>query len=370
MDAKKELADLKAMVARSEAGLGVSPFVPVQEKTVAAICDFYLAAGCPKRKGKPREGKQLAEEIRRVENVKRHIGERNVERLSAEDCDDYAKARKLEIQRKKKFEGDRAIDLELAAFSGALRHARRNPKKTGVRINPLADRPRYRDSAEVVHCRDLQPRNGDELHRLARFFFDTEESEALGWELLFQALTGLRTAELLQFRMDAQTEEQAGFVRDGILFFPVSRTHKGVAQFIRIHPALSDCLKAHRQWHLDRFSGSPWFFPGRDPAAHVDEGALAHALKRACKLLKLPHRTPHGLRSFHVNCLRSQGIADSEIALRIGHKSGGKLIVEVYGEYRAQQLDWMPADPEKNPPAWNMFAAGDGKIIELSSAAI
>jgi hypothetical protein len=56
-----------------------------------------------------------------------------------------------------------------------------------------------------------------------------------------------------------------------------------------------------------------------------------------------------------VNVQRSKGKPDSEIALRIGHRTGGKLIVQVYGEILPYKLTWSPEDVE---PAWSIWAPG------------
>jgi hypothetical protein len=54
-----------------------------------------------------------------------------------------------------------------------------------------------------------------------------------------------------------------------------------------------------------------------------------------------------------VNVLRSDGIEDHEIALRIGQKSAGKMIVDVYGERRPDKIGFLPM---KGPPAWEEFS--------------
>ena len=65
-------------------------------------------------------------------------------------------------------------------------------------------------------------------------------------------------------------------------------------------------------------------------------------MRRVCAKLEIPKCSPHGLRSYFVNVLRSQGVSDSEIALRIGHKSGGRLFVDVYGEILPHRLPFLP----------------------------
>jgi hypothetical protein len=76
------------------------------------------------------------------------------------------------------------------------------------------------------------------------------------------------------------------------------------------------------------------------------------------------------MRSYFVNVLRSDKDADgipkmpdSEIALRIGHKSGGKLIVQVYGEVLPNKLTWLPE--KKEDVAWRHFTTGREIQMEL-----
>jgi hypothetical protein len=65
-----------------------------------------------------------------------------------------------------------------------------------------------------------------------------------------------------------------------------------------------------------------------------------------------------------VNVLRSEGITDAENALRIGHKSGGAIIITVYGERRPDKIGFLPA---KNPPAWQEFLAGQpANVVQFS----
>jgi len=151
--------------------------------------------------------------------------------------------------------------------------------------------------------------------------------------------------------MDGKGPSDPGWIHDDHLFLYRSETHKGTASFIDIHPALKETILAHRAWKMEQYPESPWWFPSPTKEGEcVHDSGLKQALRRACKSLKLPHRTVHGLRSYFGNVLRSQGKADWQIALQIGHKSGGKLIVETYGEVLPVKLEWMP----KGKSAWQI----------------
>jgi len=54
--------------------------------------------------------------------------------------------------------------------------------------------------------------------------------------------------------------------------------------------------------------------------------------------MKLPHITPHGLRSYFVTKARQSGLTDAEIAALIGDKSGPAIIVHTYGDLRPDHL--------------------------------
>jgi integrase len=317
--------------------------------------DFYEASGCPQRNEKPRTGKQLLDEQRCVTNLKRHLGRIPWTKLGLEDLRTYHAKRLDEIEAGP---GHRTVEIEERALSAAFRWAVKNHRRTGVDKNPVAhDRTPHCSADTIRHCRDVMPDNADELHALARSLFDSRQSEVLAWQLLFESMVGQRTSEILRLRMDAAAAYEPGFISSNHLYLHRSLTSKGTFPYIDIHAALRDCLTAHRHWHQERFPKSPWYFPspfgaGAEP---VRADALTHALRRVTAAMGLPHRTSHGLRSYYVNVLRSQGKLDAEIALRIGHKTGGKLIVQVYGEILPYKLTWLP---ETSDPAWSIWTPG------------
>jgi integrase len=99
---------------------------------------------------------------------------------------------------------------------------------------------------------------------------------------MFEAFTGLRTCEALRMRMDAQPYEAGWITNDGkSLCVRRAKNQEAVNPFVRIHEGLAAWLKAHREWHQQRYPDSPWFFPNyRDPDNKcANSGALGHALK-------------------------------------------------------------------------------------------
>jgi integrase len=355
--AKKERAKLASDLAMSKSGMAENPLRV--GKRVGDLIEFYREAGCPKRDEKPRAGVQLVAEKARLDLLKEWWGERRVNTITQEDCRDYHADRRKQIGGGR---GDRSVDLELATLSAVFRWAARNARKTGVTANPLAEgRVKFRHAGDVLHCRSRQPVDAEELHALARCLFGHHGSEVLGWQMLFEAFTGQRTHEVLRLRMDAVpgdpgsvTEDSSGAFRyrvpgaKGVLHLYRSRTHKGTYGYAEIHPALGELLAAHRLWHRQRYPDSPWFFPSRDRQQAAGVSSLTQALRRAARVIGAPPRTSHGLRAYAVSAFRTLGISDADIALLIGHKTGGRLIVDTYGEIRPERVNWMPA----GEPCW------------------
>lgn len=356
--AQLEVGKHRSDQALAKIGRAADPYSRASVATVDELADFYVESGCPKRNEQQRNGKQLEEEKRRVDNLKRHLGPKMWTKITLEDLREFHRLRIAEVAHDRGQAGHRAVELEEHCLSAVLRWAARNHRRTGVTHNPIGhDRPRHQTSDQVRHCRDTMPANADELHALAAALFDEPKSEALGWLLVFEAMIGQRIGELLRLRVDAHNDKEPGHIGGRHLWLYRSQTHKGTFPYADIHAALRDCLDAHQAWHQARYPKSPWYFPSHvDKGAQpVDSGSLSHALRRICPLLGQPLRTSHGFRSYFVNVLRSQGKPDAEIALRIGHKSGGKLIVEVYGEILPYKLTWLP---ESGDPAWSIWIPG------------
>jgi integrase len=361
--AKIEVGEKRSQQGLAKIGLAHDPYRAVQRAAlVGELIDFYIECKCPRRNEQVRTGPEFDGEKRRLDHLRKFFGNRSADKTTIEDSRDYHHYRKQQIKRGP---GDRSVMVELATLSNVFRWALRNQRRTGIASNPIEHgRIQFCRSETVRHCREVQPASGDELHDLARFLFGNPRSEVLGWQALFEAFIGQRTKEILRLRTDATERYQPGFVEGRHLWLHDSKTHKGTFPYVEIHAALRDCLAAFQIWRQSHLSRSPWYFPSlHDPGKPADPTSLTHALGRACKAMGIAHRTSHGLRSYYVNVLRSQGKSDAEIALRIGHRTGGKLIVEVYGEILPVKLSFMPKD---GPPAWSIFApAASQKPVQL-----
>jgi integrase len=247
----------------------------------------------------------------------------------------------------------RACELDIVTLASACRWAYRNPDQTGLLRNPMPmDRPRFAPTKQ--HCRERQPSNALELHLIAKEMMKVQRTAIFGWMTLFLAFTGLRIGRAREFKWDA-TNHEAGHFDGECLWVGVSNTHKGVFPFIRLHEALTQWYQAFKEWRMHNNIASPWYFPSpQNPAHPVGSQSLEHAMRRICEKLSFKKCSPHGLRSYYVNVLRSQGVMDSEIALRIGHRSGGRLIVDVYVEVLPHSIGFLP---EPTAIAWDSVTA-------------
>jgi integrase len=371
--AREEIQRKASEHRRAKLGLCRDPFErPV---TVAELARQWREIGCPDRRRQAREGKALSETLRQLTNLDRIVGTLSPAQVTVAVCDRYHDARLREIahQATHRGPGHRTIELELCTLSNLLQWAARAGHTP---YNPIAQgRPVYRQN--VKHCWETMPASDEELHTLATFLLEDDRSQPCGWQLLLEALTGCRTSEILRLRWDAIKLGhlgQPGHIDDRCLY--VQRSKRGIDPYILLdvlpgHSPLRDCLTALRAWHDDRCPRSPWFLPGRDPRHPLDAGSLGHALDHAAQTLGLPHRTSHGLRAFHVRALRSLGVDDSEIAKRLGQRSGVALVETTYGWSEPGWFGGRKCDfvPDGQPAAWAPWLVTRAdNLVELKNA--
>jgi hypothetical protein len=337
---------------------GSAAYQKVLMTTVGEVILNYREAGCPDRFRDERPADTKAAEETNCDNLLEFWEDIPVAIVSVAVFDRYCDTRKKTIT-KKGCSGNRTVDLELNTLRNAFLWACRCELIPQI---PLSGRwPRYHSSKKVKHCREFKPHDAAELHRIAQRLFEWARSEVLGWQVLFEANTGLRTVETLRLRFDAEPYEPGWVTPDGkSLCVRRAKGQESVNPFVRIHEGLSSVLAAMRRWHKERWPNSPWYFPSpMDPSKPIDKSALCHALRRLRKSSKGPDGaildgflkrkiTSHGMRAWYVTVRRSHGIPDNQIAWEIGHTSGGQTLAEVYGGA---------------PPHW---LAGDGPKLRWS----
>lgn len=366
-DARAEIMLLQTNHDRAQRGLCEDPFS--DGITFDALAAQFGAAGYPSSR-RTAGSAQVRSHVSRLSEFFR--GKR-LHQIDVVSRNEYHAWRLKRITRGA---GHRAVELELSTLNTMLRWGASHIRGARVDLSTLVA-PRFRSS--VRHCTEVMLRSDEELHMLANHLLGDPRTETCAWQVLFEALTGCRSGEILELRMDAVVD-QPGHVGDRAL--AIRREKGGTFPWVLLdvlpgHSPLRDLIAAHRRWHADRFPTSPWYFPGRTPADHSDPGRLAHALPVAAKTLGLPHRTCHGLRAYYVATLRSLGIDDSEVSKRLGHRSGVGLVERTYGEPRpgwfgSKAQDFVPAAGGDNPVpiAWSGWLDAAPNIIPIAGGAL
>lgn len=351
--------------------------------SLAELAQLYVAAGCPNKRLEERPVDFLTAETARVTNLVKFFGPLPAATIRIHDLPRY---RAWRIKHIRFGEGDRTVDKDVQTLSNLLNY--------GVATGTLefnfirAGRPRFQRASAVRHARDVAPPDASTIHKIADFFFDSVRSEVHGWISLFAMFNGCRISETLRLRLDAKTDQQAGFIQwqngpdgkaiDGRL--SLERSKDGVNEFAIIGPDFAAMIDCFHRWHAARFPNSPWYFPspfaklskGRqyltadEKHGTVDIGAFGHALVRATKELNLPHITPHGYRSYYVTKRRSDGEPDTVIAGEIGDVTV-TLMQTTYGKRPknwtgGEKLTWRPAE---GLPAWSRWASAESKVVSL-----
>ena len=303
-----------------------------QRVTVAEIVDTYTEAGCPNKKNQPKKPQTVADEKRRLRPVRSFFGDTPGAGVTLHDCDKYRQWRKDgkfvatfhvrgHEQKRSTRGGNRAVDLELQSLSNALTLAVRRGL---LKVNPLVGRGRYTCAEDVRHCREVAP-TPEGLQAITGWFRGRNET-AVADLAQFLAYTGLRIGEALPLTWDK--------VNLGEGLVNVQREKRGVNPWVAITPELETLLREM----MARATGKLLFPSPFDAGKPRDGSAFRHRLNAATKKLKLPHVTPHGLRSHFVTQARQSGLTDAEIAMLIGDKTGPALIASTYGDLRQDHL--------------------------------
>lgn len=359
----KDARDLKAFLDSQQTlfkrGLAKDPYAEeTPAPTVGELIAGYETAGYPTGDNCSRGELQLRHEKFRIKKLLPFWNNKRVDQIkSNRDCSAYAEMRRGQLR--KGCSGGRSIDLELCNLSSVFAWAINTGK---IESNPIAQRPPFIDRKKISHCRDAMPLDAAELHKLARAMFSSLLSEALGWQLLLEAMTGCRTSEILRLRWDAK-ERQAGFIQGSHLW--LQRSKAGINPWAEIHPALREVLDAMQAWRVARgLTDNPWFIPSYVKKGRVVcHNTLTQFLRRASERRIISH----GLRAYYVTVRRSMGISDGQIAAEIGDSSGAAIIVSTYGAIPPNWSGGAALGWTVEKPAWEVLEL-PANVLQIGSA--
>jgi len=332
-----------------------------QDLTIGDLLNEYLDAGCPDRAKRARSDATFAIEERNIDTLWRWWAGLAVSQVTNIDQDKYHSWRLTTITRGT---GDRTTELELNTLRNALSWAVRSQS---IEASPFTERYRFRDPATIKHAAASMPRSGDELHQTAARLLATPATEVYGWQMLLQALTGLRDGECALLLASPQVVDQddppPGHYTDTTLY--VIRLKHGINPRIRLddpdRPWILPLLRQIGRWHALRHPRSPYLLPG-PRGGQLPSSQLSKLLPEG--------RTGHGLRAYYCTVrLNQTNGATWQVAVELGQRSGDALVREVYGHtpdaWQGVKTNktWLPNTPGLLP-AWQTWQA-PSNIIAL-----
>jgi hypothetical protein len=221
-----------------------------------------------------------------------------------------------------------------------------------IKLNPFADRPKFRKNKDVVHCRTFMPQDSEELHDCLELLFRHPHTVPLAFQLAHESYTGLRCEEIMHWGT-----QNFGKVDSSGQYVHVWRV-KGQHNenpYCELNDGLKVTMAAFQAWKRVHFPKAKVYFPSHfGGGMHPD--SLKRALLRIRPLLKRPLKSHGAGRAFFVLVQRSWGHTDEEIAEMVGQTSGGASIRSTYGGVprnwrngKLPKLSWLPT---KRKPAW------------------
>jgi integrase len=345
-------------------------------QSVRQLIEAYAGARCPDRNKEPRSGDSLDAETRNCDTLRRWTGwHKPADQITDADQDDYHTWRLGTVAKGK---GHRTTELELNTLRNALAWAVRT---RAIERSPLTRVYRFRRARDIEHARDFMPRSADELHTLAGAMLVDRRTEARGWQVLLQALTGIREGEARELlaapaRPDPISPPPPGYCDERYLY--VKRLKRGRNPRVRLddpeRPHIRSLLDHIRCWKSLRYPASAWLLPS-STGEQLGDSSLSKILKGICQDLQLPARHGHGLRAYYATCRLAAGVDPEDIARELGQSSGDELIRSVYGADRddfdvdqwralAGQFTWLPATVR---PAWEVWAEATAKAGQATN---
>jgi integrase len=351
--------------------------------TVGQILTDYAAAGYPDRDGQPRPPASRDAEARNVETLAAWWGSKIAEHLTNKDRDAYHAHRMASVSRGT---GHRTTELELTTLRNALHFA---VESSVLPKLPAIHAKRYRLKENVAHARDVMPRSGDEVHRLAAFLLGWKPStQVYGWAVLLGALTGLRSGELRALRAcpawpDPLNPRPVGHWDQQFICVHREKQREESRRLglIRLddpeRPDILPLLNTILAWKGANYPASQFLLPNTE-GNDLETSSITKALQDAAAHLGLPERRAHGLRAYYATVRLAHRHTRGEVADELGQGSGDELVASIYGAVAgnfetdtlwrmADRLTWRPNTPGRRP-AWDLLTQDQKVLICLPGA--
>ncbi len=326
------------------------PLAPFE--TVGEAIRFYIERGYLTEDGLKRQPENEADEIRHCAWLLEFWDKVKLSDVSWKHMVDYKDHRCAKKRSQSGTSGHRAVDRQLNTLSNAMKFALLHNR---AKVNPFADRPKFRKNKDVVHCRTFMPEDAEELHDGLELLFKHPHTVPLGFQLAHESYTGLRCEEIMHWGT-----QNCGKLDPSGQYVHVWRV-KGQHNenpYCELNDGLKVTMAAFKAWKKVHFPKAKVYIPSHfGGSVHPD--SLKRALLRIRPKLKRPLKSHGAGRAFFVLVQRSWGHNDEEIADMVGQTSGGASIRSTYGGVprnwrngKLPKLSWLPI---KRKPAWEIL---------------
>jgi hypothetical protein len=326
-----------------------SPRPPTPFGTVGEAIRFYIEQGYLTEDGLKRQSKNEADEKRHCTYLLEFWDKVKLADVSWKQMVDYKDDRCAKRRSQTGSNGHRAVDRQLNTLSNVMKFALLHNR---AKVNPFADRPKFRKNKDVIHCRTFMPEDSEELHDCLEILCKNPHSVPLAFQLALESYSGLRCEEIAHWG----TQSFGKFDPSGqyVHVWRVKGQHNE-NPYCELNDGLKVAIAAFNAWKKVHFPNTKVYFPSHfGGSIHPD--SLKRALLRIRPKLKRPLKSHGAGRAFFVLIQRSWGHNDAEIADMLGQTSGGATIRSTYGGVprnwrngRLPKLSWLPI---KRKPAW------------------
>jgi hypothetical protein len=204
----------------------------------AALDDYHTAKHPTMRRNKMKYPgvKHMRTEEDALPMLKKFFRKRFVDELTQDLLDEYCKWRPTQSLR----DTDclRTVDLELNTLSNALNWAKRKGK---IQENPIASHTRYYDPRKSRKTKEVSPKTTIEFHGAGSHMFDDPRSESIGWQWMFEGMSGMRADESLKLLFRPLLNDALGHVADNHMWVRPSDKNDQGQQYLYINDGLTQC---------------------------------------------------------------------------------------------------------------------------------